>query len=522
MVAHLVRLKLSLLRNGLRRSVPQLVGMVLAALYALGVVGLAVAGLVALRSTSDVGLARSVVVVLGSAVTLGWLVVPVLLGGVDQTLDPVRFATFAVPRRQLLAGLLAAALVGIPGVVVSVLALTTTITWSRSPQAVAVAVVAAVVGVLTCVTLSRVSTSGLSALGQSRRGREMASAAGGLLFVAAGLGSGWISEQASRPDLMGSAASVLGWTPFGLAWAAPADVAAGALGTGLVRVALAVLVLGLLLRLWDALLRRALENPRSVSARTGGRDVGAGWFARLPGTPTGAVAARSVTYWRRDARYVVAIGMMPLLPLVLLVPAAGGNQTWLLGMALLAGYLLGWGMHNDLAYDGTAFWLHVSTGAPGRADRLGRLAPTAVLGAVLVPGYAVLSSAVTGQWSMLPADLGAGAALLLSGFGVASVLSALKPYPVPAAGDSPFSSPPGAMGVTLLVQLVAGIAVTLLSAPVLGLWLVALGGAVWAGWAALVLALVLGPAYVLVGVRSGAGVYDRRAPDLLSDLARIR
>ena len=144
MVAHLVRLKLSLLRNGLRRSVPQLVGMVLAALYALGVVGLAVAGLVALRSTSDVGLARSVVVVLGSAVTLGWLVVPVLLGGVDQTLDPVRFATFAVPRRQLLAGLLAAALVGIPGVVVSVLALTTTITWSRSPQAVAVAVVAAV------------------------------------------------------------------------------------------------------------------------------------------------------------------------------------------------------------------------------------------------------------------------------------------------------------------------------------------------------------------------------------------
>ena len=35
-VAHLVRLKLTLLRNGLRRSVPQLVGMVLAALYALG------------------------------------------------------------------------------------------------------------------------------------------------------------------------------------------------------------------------------------------------------------------------------------------------------------------------------------------------------------------------------------------------------------------------------------------------------------------------------------------------------
>ena len=70
----------------------------------------------ALRFAADVELARSVVVVLGSAVTLGWLVVPVLFAGVDQTLDPVRFATFAVPRRQLLAGMLAAALVGIPGV----------------------------------------------------------------------------------------------------------------------------------------------------------------------------------------------------------------------------------------------------------------------------------------------------------------------------------------------------------------------------------------------------------------------
>ena len=49
--------------------------------------------------------------------TLGWLVVPVLFTGIDQTLDPRRFATFALPRRRLLLGLLAAALVGLPGVV---------------------------------------------------------------------------------------------------------------------------------------------------------------------------------------------------------------------------------------------------------------------------------------------------------------------------------------------------------------------------------------------------------------------
>ena len=85
MDAHLVRLKLTLLRNGLRRSVPQLVGMAVAALYALGVTAAGVAGLVALRFV-DVDLARSLVVVLGSAMTLGWLIVPVLFTGVDQTL----------------------------------------------------------------------------------------------------------------------------------------------------------------------------------------------------------------------------------------------------------------------------------------------------------------------------------------------------------------------------------------------------------------------------------------------------
>ena len=501
---------------------PQLVGMALAAVYALGVVVLVVSGLVALRFAADVELARSVVVVLGSAVTLGWLVVPVLFAGVDQTLDPVRFATFAVPRRQLLAGMLAAALVGIPGVVLSVLALTTTVTWSRSPQAVAVALGAAVVGVLTCVALSRLATSGISAVGQTRRGRELASAAGGVLLVLSGLGSGWIGAQASRPDLLRTAAGLLGWTPFGLAWAAPADVAAGALGTGLLRLLLAVVVLGLLLALWDMLLRRALENPRSVSARTSSRGARPGWFARLPGTPTGAVAARSVTYWRRDPRYVVSIGMMPVLPLALLLPAARGSDTWLLGMAPVAGYLLGWGMHNDLAYDGTPFWLHVSSGVPGRADRVGRLVPIAALAAVLVPGYAVLSSVLTGRWPMLPADLGAGLVLVLAGFGVASVLSVLKPYPVPASGDSPFASPPGAVGVTMLVQLVAGLAVTVLSTPVLALWLLALGGPAGWGWAALALALVLGPGYVLAGVRQGARIYERRTPDLLSDLTRIR
>ena len=72
----------------------------------------------------------------------------------------------------------------------------------------------------------------------------------------------------------------------------------------------------------------------------------------------------------------------------------------------IAGFLLGWSTHNDIAYDGTAFWGHVATGVSGRADRIGRLAPTAMVGSVLLPGYAAHASALTGRWSLWPAMVG--------------------------------------------------------------------------------------------------------------------
>ena len=110
MVALIVRLKWQLLRNGLRRSTPQLVGMVLSALYGLAVLAQGIVGLITLRldQTSDV--ARIAITIGGSAVTLGWALLPVIAYGIDETLDPARFATFSIPRRQPVLGLLLSSL----------------------------------------------------------------------------------------------------------------------------------------------------------------------------------------------------------------------------------------------------------------------------------------------------------------------------------------------------------------------------------------------------------------------------
>ena len=527
MVAHIVRLKWLLLRNGLRRSTPQRVGLILSGLYGLGVLGQGMAALIALRFGLPSEGARIAITIGGSAVTLGWALLPVIAYGIDETLDPARFATFAVPRRQLVLGLLWSSLVSVPAAVTTTLALGTVITWSRSFLAVLVAPIAAVVAVFTCVALSRVTSTAFSAMSRNRRGKELVPLFVLVIVMSVGAASSSIIKSLSAPGLLARVADVLGWTPLGLAWAAPADIVDGAVGTGLLRLVLAVGFLVLALLAWDLLVRDVLENPRPTSGarsatRNGTRSSGLGWFRWLPATPTGAVAARSLTSWRRDPRYLSSVVLMLLLPLGLLAsPLTGGSSGWSLAMAPAAGFLLGWSTHNDIAYDGTAFWGHVATGVSGRADRLGRLVPTAMAGSVLLPGYAALACALTGRWSLWPVLLGIGLGFLLTGFGVASVMSALKPFPVPGPGENPFGAPPGSSALTVVLQAVAGAAVFVLNLPLLALGIGALLGNVWMGWLCLALAVVLGSAALALGTWWGARIYDRRAPELLADLARI-
>ena len=219
MVALIVGLKWRLLRNGLRRSPPQLVGLVFAVLYGLGVLVSAMSGLIALRFSLPSDLARTAIILGGSLVTIGWAILPVVAYGMDETLDPARFATFAVPRRQLVVGLLLSSLVSVPAAVTAILGLGTVITWSRSLLGVLIAPVAAAVGVLTCVALGRVTSTAFFAISRRRSGKEallvlMVVSSVGLAAVISS-----IMKNVSTPGLLADLADILGWSPVGLAWA---------------------------------------------------------------------------------------------------------------------------------------------------------------------------------------------------------------------------------------------------------------------------------------------------------------
>jgi ABC-2 type transport system permease protein len=76
--------------------------------------------------------------------------------------------------------------------------------------------------------------------------------------------------------------------------------------------------------------------------------------------------------------------------------------------------------------------------------------------------------------------------------------------------------------LTVVIQAVAGAAVFVLNLPLVAIGFGALTGHIWMGWLCLGLAVLLGSAALGFGTWWGARIYERRAPDLLADLSRIR
>ncbi|WP_349898607.1 hypothetical protein [Parafrigoribacterium soli] len=518
MVAQFLRLKLRLLANTLRRSPWQVVGIIIALLYGLGAAFLAIGSLIALRF-ADAAFAGTIVTLLGSVLVLGFLLLP-LAFGVDDTLDPRRFALFGIPSARLAAGLALAALIGVPSLVIAVIAIAQVVTWSRSPLAMTLAVLSALVIVVTCVLGSRVTTSIAAFLLSSRRARETT----GFITVIAIVSLSPVAVLLASLDwhrdgirLLAGIARVAGWTPLGAVWASPADVAVGNVGAALAKAAIGIAFVGILWLAWRALVEKMLVTPaRETQVR---HERGLGWFARMPDNPTGAIAARALTYWFRDPRYRISLVMVPIVPVLLMVPLYTVGVDWhylaLIPVPVMCLFLT-WSIHNDVAYDHTAIWLHLASNTSGRADRLGRVVPALILGVPLVLIGSPICAALFGDWAVLPSLLGLGTCILLLGLGLSSVMSARFPYPAVRPGDGPFMQPQSSGTVAAVAQSISFFAIIGISLPVVAL--AALGFAFGIAWhlAALAAGVVIGLACFFGGVHWGGRIFDRRAPELLA------
>ncbi|GAA1992170.1 hypothetical protein GCM10009777_29550 [Microbacterium pumilum] len=459
----------------------------------------------------------TVTVLAGSAVTLGFGLAP-LIGGAHDPLDPRRFAVLGLPRGQLAAALAAAGFISVPTAVLAILAVCTGIVWTGQGAPWIAGAFGALLGVVTCVLLARVCMALTSLFLRERRSRELS----GLFILAilvvvvpVGVFLASLEWHGSVPTQLVEAVSALAVTPLGAAWAFGGLVAQGDDSAGLALL-IAVATVGLLALAWAGLVRLILtttERPTATRERGG-----LGWFAVAPGTPGGAISARSLMYWFRDRRYIVNVLVIPVAAVITAVPlliAGVPPEIVALVPVPFAALFLGWLPHNDVAYDSTALWMHVASGVRGWSDRIGRLVPVLLIGvpmlAVAVP-FAIL---LYGRWALLPALAGVCLSLFLCGLGLSSIASVVSPYAVSRPGESPFQQPQRAGAASAVAQGTVMIGTIVLSAPALWWAWIAVTEDIEAATLALWGGLATGVFVLMVGIAIGSAVFERRGGRLM-------
>ena len=363
--------------------------------------------------------------------------------------------------------------------------------------------------------VDRIGISVGRSLSARRSGREVRAAIGdALLLVLAPttftlLLLPW-REAVARTDA--ELLSVLVWAPPVSGLLAPHAAAPLVVALAAAAVALLLLVGVLALAIRNG--RRAMRHIADGGAtRLGG-------LRGAIGSPARAIAWRIQAAWLRDRRYRVVLVAVIVLPLLLLLPLAigGAPREWLVLLPMpLFGFLLGWSLHNDIAYDSTAVWLHVTAGMRGSADRLGRILPALAWGSGLIlVGGALTALFAGGGWLPAAAATAVALALLWVSAGGSAIMSVVAPYPVAQPDDPPLTQPVRSWGGAVAAHPFAGLVEIAVCLPVIwfavdgirtGSW--ALVGAAAAG------ALGIGVLAVAAGVAIGGRLFERRGTRIL-------
>ncbi|GGY94682.1 transporter [Streptomyces poonensis] len=520
-----VRLKLSLLRNGLRQSAGRRAAYAASVALVLLFAALLLLGLVALRGHAH---AASVTVLLTALLALGWAVMPLFFPSGDETLDPTRLVMLPLRPRPLVRALLVASLVGAGPLFTLCLLVGSSIAVARGAAAYAVSVVAVPLGLLVCVALARAVAAANIRLLSSRKGRDLAVLSGLVIAIGAQI----VNFGAQR---LGSAGlgrldpvtDVLGWVPPASVIAGVDAVSEGAYAGGAARLALSALALAGLLALWSRSLTRLMTSPDGStlpSAERGARDRSrsAGLGRLLPHGRTGTIMERSLRYVWRDPKTKAA--WVTSLAIGLIVPVFNALQgTGSIYFACFAAGMLGIQMYNQFGQDTSAFWmvaLTISSPRDAYVELRGRALALLVITLPYATFVTVLTTALLGDWAALPEALGLSFALLGAMLGTGAWSSARFPYSIPQEGYKNVA--PGQAGLAWISIFGGMVAAALLCLPVIALviWLhVSPGGGDWT-WLLLPLGSAYGAAVGVLGLRLAAPRTSARLPEILAAVSK--
>jgi ABC-2 type transport system permease protein len=523
--AVVVRLKLSLLRNGLKQSGGRRAAYIASAVVTLLFAALQLLGLIALRGNEH---AVSVVVLLVAVLALGWAVMPLFFPSGDETLDPTRLVMLPLRPRPLVRALLAASLVGIGPLFTLCLLVGSAISVAHGGLAYAVGVIAVVLALLVCVALARAVAAANVRLLTSRKGRDLAVLSGLVIaigaqlvnFGAQRLGSSGLAE-------LDPAGEVLRWVPPASAIGAVESVSEGSYGAAVVQLALSAGALAGLIALWARHLTRLMTAPDGSTLQSAGESASrertsTGLGRLLPTGRTGTVVERSLRYIWRDPKTKAA--WVTSLAIGLIVPVFNALQgTGSIYFACFAAGMLGIQMYNQFGQDTSAFWivaLTISSTRDAYVELRGRALALLLITLPYATLVTVLTTALLGDWARLPEALGLSFALLGAMLATGAWASARFPYSIPQEGYKNVA--PGQAGLAWISIFGGMVGAALLCAPVivLTIWLnVTANGDDWT-WLLLPVGAAYGAGITLLGLRLAAPRTAARLPEILAAVSK--
>jgi ABC-2 type transport system permease protein len=522
-----VRLKLTLLRNGLRQSSGRRVAYISSVVLTLFFAAGQLIALAALRGHAHAG---SLTVLLTGVLALGWAVMPLFFPSGDETLDPSRLVMLPLRPRPLVGALLVASLVGIGPLFTLCLAAGSAFAVAQGAAAVVCAVVAVPLTLVVCVALARAVATANTRLLSSRKGRDLAVLSG--LVVAVGIQV--VNFGAQRLGRSGGlatldpAADVVRWLPPASAIGAVDSAAQGSYGRAVAQLLLSFAALGALVWLWQRSLVKLMTAPDGSTPAAAGtaREKSGGGGSRLsallPEGRTGTVMRRSLRYVARDpktkAAWVTALAIGLIVPLLNAVQGTGSVY-----FACFAAGMLGIQMYNQFGQDTSAFWmvaLTISSPRDAYLELRGRAAALLVITLPYTVLVTVVTAAVLGDWEKLPGAIGLSLALLGAMLATGAMASANFPYSIPQ--DSGFKNvAPGQAGLAWISIFGGMVSAALLCAPVIvaTIWLHLIDAEDWL-WVVLPVGSAYGALVAWAGLRLAAPRTANRLPEILAAVSR--
>jgi ABC-2 type transport system permease protein len=414
-----------------------------------------------------------------------WVFGPLLVGGVDDSLDPTRLALLPLRRSDLRTGLVIGALLG-PLPLGTMITLTGVVVGFRPSSAFAVLTVVAVfLALIANLTLSRALSVSLAFAGRSRRGKDLsillASFGGAAIFL--GTQSIRFLSDTDKARIMRS----LRWLPSGQVAQAILELQRGALAQPLIRLSALATVCALGFTVWLRGIDRLLVDPDAIrhvstNRNTDVHSVVPNFLRRWVKHPTVVLASKELRYLARSPQrrssLIVSVMLGTVFALLQSMRFVTSNPNAVFGAVVAALF----GVHatnNVLGTDAASLWMEQTAGVRLKDQLIARSAaasPNLLIPVVLA---AFVLATMSGGWKQFVVLCAGTFALIGLPLGVGSIISVVAPFNQPDSSN-PHSNKRASNGKSGLISLLA----------VVGISAVVVGAA--PPFAAMALAWVLG------------------------------